>query len=77
MIFDAVMTMIYQACGGFVDLLPGGEAAPSWVAESFGYLFSVDALFPLGKVSAFVGTVASIEMSLLLYALMSKMWSRQ
>lgn len=77
MIFDAIMTMIYQAAGGFVDMLPGGESAPGWVSSSFGYLFSIDALFPLGKVSAFVSTVAGIELSLLTYALMSKMWSRR
>jgi len=76
MIYDRVMTLIYQMCGGFIDALPGGEAAPSWVSTSFGYLFSVDAFFPLSKVGPFLSTVAGIEISLLGFALIMKMWSR-
>jgi hypothetical protein len=77
MIFDNIMTMIYQTCGGFIDLLPGGTSAPSWVSTSFGYMYALDELLPINKTAAFLRTVAGIELSLLTYALMSKMWSRR
>ena len=77
MIYDAVMGVIYRTAGGFIDLLPSAENAPSWVSTSFGYIYSLDDVLPISMVSAYLGAWVLVETNLFIYKRVMMMWSRR
>ncbi len=77
MIYDAVMGVIYRTAGGFIDLLPAAENVPSWVSNSFGYVYSMNDVLPIAMVSAYLAAWVTVETNLFIYKRVMMMWSRR